>query len=196
MEVKASLKHLRMSARKVRLVVDLVRGLKTDKALNQLRFLNKLAARPVEKLIKSAIANAVNNFSLDENNLMIKEIKVNEGVTLKRWMPKAHGSATKIRKRGSHILLALGEIKDSGKKEGKKIKLEAPMKLGGSPKQPAELKGKSKKEDDKKNIPVGHEKELGHEIIDPRGEGHGKHVKTEGGTSKGFLKKMFNRKSG
>jgi large subunit ribosomal protein L22 len=125
MEVKASAKYIKMSPRKVRLVVDVVRGMKTDQALNQLKFINKRAVKPVEKLISSAIANAVNNFELDEGNLFVKEIKVDEGVTMRRWMPRARGRATPLRKRTSNISLILGELVDSGQKEAKKAKVEA-----------------------------------------------------------------------
>ena len=111
MEVKASLKHLRMSARKIRLVIDVIRKMPVETAIDQLKFNNKQASLPVIKLIRSAIANAVNTYSLDKDNLFIKTIKADEGVTLKRWMPKAHGRATAIRKRGCHVDLVLGEIK-------------------------------------------------------------------------------------
>ena len=130
MEVKAKLKHLRMSPRKVRLVASLIRGLEIEKAIDQLKFANKKAAKPVEKLLNSCIANGVNNFGLEKENLLIKEIKVDDGATLKRWMPRAHGRATPIRKRCSHVSITLSEIKESGKKKGKKHKLEAPVKLG------------------------------------------------------------------
>jgi len=129
MEVKASLKHLRMSPRKIRLVIDVVRKMPVDKALDQLRFVNKLAAESVVKLIKSAIANAVNTYNLERDNLYIKEIRSDEGVMLKRWMPRAHGRATSIRKRGCHVSLTLGEIKDSGKKDKKVMKAADPVKL-------------------------------------------------------------------
>lgn len=129
MEVKASVKHLRMSAQKVRLVLDVVRGMEVQTALDQLKFINKLATAPVEKLIKSAIASAENTYSLEKSNLMIAEIRADEGVTLKRWMPRAHGRATSIRKRACHISLVLKEIKDSGAKAKKEVKLEEPVKL-------------------------------------------------------------------
>lgn len=129
MEVKAKLNHLRMSPRKVRLVIDVIRKMPVDAALDQLRFANKLAAEPVAKLIKSAIANGINTYDLDRDNLYIKEIRSDEGVTLKRWMPRAHGRATSIRKRGCHISLVLGEIKESGKKEKKVVKVADPVKL-------------------------------------------------------------------
>lgn len=129
MEVKASLKHLRMSPRKIRLVIDVIRKMPVDTALDQLRFMNKLAAEPVAKLIKSAIANATSVYDLERSNLYIKEIRSDEGVMLKRWMPRAQGRATSIRKRGCHLNLILSEIKDSGKKEKKVVKADEPMKL-------------------------------------------------------------------
>ena len=129
MEVKASLKHLRMSPRKIRLVIDVVRKMPVEAALDQLRFMNKLAAEPVAKLIKSAIANGENTYSLERDNLYIKEIRSDEGVMLKRWMPRAHGRATSIRKRGCHLSLVLAEIKESGKKEAKVVKAADPVKL-------------------------------------------------------------------
>lgn len=129
MEVKASLKHLRMSPRKVRLVIDVVRKMPVETALDQLKFINKLAAVPVAKLIRSAVANGVNTYSLESSNLYIKEIRSDEGVMLKRWMPRAHGRATSIRKRGCHLSLVLAEIKESGQKEKKVVKVADPVKL-------------------------------------------------------------------
>src|SRR5574344_2507486 len=124
MEIKASLNDLRMSPRKVRLVIDLIRKMPVDAALAQLKFTHKLATEPVAKMIESAIANGVNTYGLDRNNLFIKEIRSDEGTTLKRWMPKAHGRATVIRKRGAHVKVVLGEIVDSGKHEKKVVKTE------------------------------------------------------------------------
>ncbi len=129
MEVKASLKHLRMSAQKVRLVIDVVRKMPVDPALDQLKFINKLATGPVAKLIKSAIANAVNTYNLEQSNLYIKEIRADEGVTLKRWRPRAHGRANAIRKRGAHLNVVLAEIKESGAKKKKLAKTAEPVKL-------------------------------------------------------------------
>ena len=129
MEVKASLKHLRMSPQKVRLVLDIVRTMPVEKALDQLRFQKKLAASSVAKLLNSAIANAVNTYSLEKSNLYIKSIQADEGVMLKRFMPRAHGRATSIRKRGCHIAVTLAEIKDSGVKAKKTVKAADPVKL-------------------------------------------------------------------
>lgn len=195
MEVKASAKHIKMSARKVRLVVDAVRGLKANEALDQLNFIKKWAARPILKLVNSAVANAVNNFELDKDNLYIKEIRVDDGATLKRWMPKAQGRATPIRKKMSHIILVLGEIKDSGKKEGKKIKIDAPIKLEDRPKEAEGVKIEDKKEK-KEEKSDNFIKEKGKIIEDPRMEGRRGHAPIEGGSHKGFVSKMFRRKSG
>lgn len=164
-----------MSARKARLVLDVVRNLPVDKALEQLQFLNKLAAEPIKKLIESAIANAEHNFSIERNNLLIKEIKADEGVTLKRWMPRAHGRATSIRKRACHITVTLAEIVVSGKKVARKSKVEAPIKLEQVAAD-AEKKSKSseKKEDTKINNKVNADTKSG----------------------KGFTTPLFNRKSG
>ena len=194
MEVKASLKHLRMSPRKARLVIDVVRSMPVGLALDQLKFINKKATDPVATLIRSAMANAVNTYSLEADNLYIKEIRSDEGVMLKRWMPRAHGRATSIRKRGCHLNLVLAEIKESGKKEKKVVKAADPVKLEKLAAEGAKTTNKlakAKKEAKEKNLQAT---EKGTEIVDPRMEGHHTHAKIEGG--KGFSGKMFRRKSG
>jgi len=190
MEITAKAKYIKMSARKIRLVVDMIRGANVNKALEQLKFINKKAAGPVRKLVNSAIANATNNFELDKDNLFIKEIRVDEGAVLKRWMPRAHGRATPIRKPMSNIILALEEIKPSGKTKAKVQTIAAPVKLGAKPKE--EKPSETIKE--KEAEPEVSTKEKGKEIVDPRMEGSGKHTKIEGG--KGFSRKIFRRKSG
>lgn len=192
MEVRATAKHIKIGPLKTRLVIDLVRGLKVERAIDQLQFLNKWAAKPVLKLVNSAVANAVNNFELDKDNLFIKEIKVDEGPKMKRWMPKAFGRATPFLKRTSHITLVLGELKDSGIKTGKKIKADEPMKLGAHPKGEGSVKlddkaTKENKETDEK----GKKSDVIHGA-----EGRHGHAKTEGGHKKGFTGKLFQRKSG
>jgi large subunit ribosomal protein L22 len=105
-EAHAIQKHLRKSARKVRLVVDNVRGENVAKALKKLEFINKAAAPLVAKVIQSAVANIRDKFQeerLDPEELYIKEIFVNEGSTLKRIKPAAMGRANQIRKRTCHI---------------------------------------------------------------------------------------------
>lgn len=111
MEVKASLKYLRISPRKTRLVTDLLKGLSAKDAEAQLARLSKKSSLPVLKLLKSAIANAENNFQLDKNNLYIKIARVDEGPALKRWRARARGSAYTIKKRTSHVFIILDEIK-------------------------------------------------------------------------------------
>jgi large subunit ribosomal protein L22 len=109
MEVIAKANHIRMSPRKVRLVVDLVRGMDVDKAAAQLRFYRKDAARPVLKLLQSAIANAEHNFKLSSGNLYIAKATVDGGPVLKRWRARAFGRAAGIKKRSSHITIVLSE---------------------------------------------------------------------------------------
>lgn len=195
MEIKAKVKFIRMSPRKVRLVVDIVRGKNVEMALNQLQFANKLAAKPIAKLINSGIASAKHNYEIEEDNLYIKEIRVDEGPTLHRWMPKAFGRATPLRKRSSHINLILAEIKDSGKKEAKKIEIDAPVKLESKAKEDDGVKIASKTKAQKEEK-VAETDEKGKAIIDPRAEGRGGHAKIEGKSHKGFTDKIFRRKSG
>ncbi len=194
MEVKANIKHIRMSPRKVRSVVNVIRGMKTGEALDQLNFINKLAAKPIIKLISSAQANAEHNFELKKDNLYIKEITVNEGPTLKRWQPRARGRATPIRKRTSHIDLVLGELVESGKTGPKKQAVAAPVKLDERPKEAEGVKIADKKDKEKSEAETSAEK--GKKIADPRMEGRGQHTKIEGKGQKGFMGKMFRRKSG
>lgn len=113
-EVKAQLKFLRMSPRKIRLVLNLIKGMKVAEAEGQLNFLRKKAAQSVLKLLKQAVANAENNFKLKKENLYIKKAVANEAPTLKRFKPRAMGRATPIRKRGTHLILVLAEY---GKKD-------------------------------------------------------------------------------
>jgi large subunit ribosomal protein L22 len=108
--MKASATHIRISPRKVRMVVDTVRGKSVSQALSILGFTRKKAALPVQKLLKSAVANAVENGGIsDVDALVIDRIMVDEGPTLKRIMPRARGRATPIRKRTSHIRIMLRE---------------------------------------------------------------------------------------
>ena len=106
---RAELRHARISARKVKIVIDLIRGKKVKEAIAILKYTNKAAAPKVEKLVKSAMANAVNNHQMDETKLYISEIYANQGPTMKRIMPRAKGSANRIRKRTSHIVVVLKE---------------------------------------------------------------------------------------
>lgn len=108
--VTAKLSFLRMGPRKVRLVADLIRGRSVLRALDMLMLTNKKASRPLLKLLQSAVANAKHNHQLEVEKLRVKTILVDGGPVLKRSMPRAHGRATPIKERTSHIYLALEEI--------------------------------------------------------------------------------------
>ena len=125
MQVKAKARFIRMSARKVRLVVDLIRGAHVSKAQTQLRFANKAAAEPVLKLLNSAIANATNNFNLNKDDLVITSIMVDEGPTLDRFHPRAHGRAMPIRKRSSHISIIIENVEPKEAKSEVKVETKA-----------------------------------------------------------------------
>lgn len=105
---QARLRWLRMSPRKVRLVVDLVRGRPVEEALSILAFCPKSAAEPVAKLLRSAVANADQRGGYNLDDLIVKRATVDEGPTWRRWLPRAMGRATRIRKRSSHITVVLG----------------------------------------------------------------------------------------
>lgn len=122
MEVKASLKYLKISPRKVRLVVDSIRGLSVKNAEAYLLHLSKKSSHPLLKLLRSAMANAEHNFNLDKNNLYIRAMRVDEGPASKRLRPRARGAAYSIRKRCSHIFLILKEIKEKEAKIKRGIK--------------------------------------------------------------------------
>ena len=124
MQVKANLNYLRISARKVRLIADLLRGMDIIEAESQLKFTTKQAGRPILKLLNSAIANASHNFSIEKDDLYISKIEVNEGPPLKRWIPRAMGRATPIIKRTSHISMILETKKRVKVKKKKKEKPE------------------------------------------------------------------------
>ena len=109
LEAKASLSYARISSRKVKIVIDLIRGKNVDDALATLKFTPKAASEVVEKLLKSAIANAENNHNMKHEKLYIAEVYANQGPTLKRIRAAAKGSAVRIRKRTSHITIVLRE---------------------------------------------------------------------------------------
>ncbi len=110
MEVRAVAKFVRISPRKVRLVMDGIRGKKVEEALNMLSFSPQKGARLLKKLLDSAVANASENSGLDVDALYVMRVYANEGPTLKRWRPRAQGRATRIRKRTSHLTIILDEI--------------------------------------------------------------------------------------
>ena len=106
-EARAIAKNVRLTPRKARLVIDLVRGKGVKEALGLLANTNRAASEPVTKLIKSAAANAVNNFGMDEDSLYIAQIWANDGLRMKRYLPRAKGSASGLVKRASHITVVV-----------------------------------------------------------------------------------------
>ncbi|MDO5601438.1 MAG: 50S ribosomal protein L22 [Oscillospiraceae bacterium] len=109
MEARAHLRYARIAPRKVQIVLDLIRNQPLDKALALMQYTPKAACEPLIKLVKSAAANAENNFNMDKNNLYVAECFVTPGPTLKRVRPRAQGRAYRILKRTSHITVVLKE---------------------------------------------------------------------------------------
>jgi len=119
-ETTAKLNNLKMGPRKVRLVTDLIRGMRVSAAESQLMYMTKAAARPILKLLRSAVANATHNHGANVDSLIVKHTFVDGGAMQKRWSPRAMGRATPIRLRTSHVTLILsgeGTGKVSEKKE-------------------------------------------------------------------------------
>ncbi|HUU27032.1 MAG TPA: 50S ribosomal protein L22 [archaeon] len=110
MIAKAKARFVRMSSRKIKLVIDLIRGKSLEEAFTILRFTRKAAVEPVRKLVQSAYSNAVSqlgSFDLNTQEIIVKSIRVDQGPSFKRWMPRAMGRATPILKRTSHITVEL-----------------------------------------------------------------------------------------
>ena len=106
-EARATATNVRLTPRKARLVIDQVRGKDVKVALGLLRNINRAACEPVTKVIKSAAANAINNFGMDEDKLFIKEIYANDGLKMRRYLPRAKGSASGLVKRCCHITVVV-----------------------------------------------------------------------------------------
>lgn len=125
---KATLGDMHMSPRKVRLVTDMVKHKRVDLALEQLQFMSKKAAGPVIKLINSAVANAVHNFQMNAENLVLKNITVNQGRVTQRFMPRAQGRAFPLNRRTSIVEVTLEEVAQpkSGKSKRKVVKPSKP----------------------------------------------------------------------
>jgi large subunit ribosomal protein L22 len=109
MEAKAIGRHVRLAPRKVRVVVDQIRGKYADEALELLQFVPRRAAKTVAKVLASAVANAQVKGDVATDELIVKEAFVNKGSTLKRWLPRARGMATRVNKMTSHITIVVGQ---------------------------------------------------------------------------------------
>jgi large subunit ribosomal protein L22 len=112
MQAKAVARTVRIAPRKARLVVDLIRGKQVGEAVAILNHTPKAASPIVQKLLKSAVANAEHNYEMDVNNLVVAQVFVDEGPTMKRFRPRAQGRASSINKRTSHITIVLSEKKE------------------------------------------------------------------------------------
>lgn len=121
MKVQASLNNLRIAPRKVRLVTHSIIGVDAHEAVIQLEKQAKRSAAPIRTLLNSALANASNNFGLDAANLYVFEVRVGEGVRLKRWLPRAFGRATPLLKRSSKITIILEEKIEGKNRTQKKL---------------------------------------------------------------------------
>lgn len=127
--MKAVLRNYHQSPRKVRLVASLIKGKKVEEALSELKFIAKRASLPIKELIRSAVANAQNNFNVEAGELYIKELRVDKGTVMRRFVPGARGQAYPIQRRTSHVAVLL-DIKGEDKKKtkAKKAASEVPEK--------------------------------------------------------------------
>ncbi|MDA3815428.1 MAG: 50S ribosomal protein L22 [Patescibacteria group bacterium] len=121
-KVRASLRNYRRSASKVRDVANIIRGAMVSEAEIKLSAVSKHSGEDILKLVKSAVANAENNFKLDKKDLFISEIKVDEGAVLKRWRARAYGRAAQILKRSCHINIVLEAVETKEVKATEKVK--------------------------------------------------------------------------
>ncbi len=143
MQSKATLRHLRIAPRKVRLVAELIRGKKVSDAYNVLKFSRKSATGPLEKLLRSALASLAHGIEIDEANVYISSVAVQEGTKLKRYRPRARGRAYEIQKKTSDIALVLNEIVPT-KPDSKKEKVEAQKIVQAKSKKPPKTDGSEK----------------------------------------------------
>lgn len=117
--MKATLSNYRQAPRKVRLVAKSLSGKKVSDANLSLKFMPKRAAAPLAKLLASAVANALADTSVRAEDLIVREVRVDKGTTLKRWLPRAFGRASRINKRSSHVTIVLGVAAEKVKKAPK-----------------------------------------------------------------------------
>ncbi len=167
-EVKAQLNNLRLAPRKVRAVTKMIKGKSADAALNQLEFMIRRPSLPVKKLIDSAIANAENNFNMVRSNLFVKEFRVDEGVKLKRYRPKAFGRMGEIQKKTSRIVLVLGEKVPGLKGEAKK-KTDLPAGRQEKHEHPEQLSTHEHDHEERKDKKPEMKTEIGKKTESPKG---------------------------
>jgi large subunit ribosomal protein L22 len=151
MQVKASLNKYRRSAKKMREINPLVKGLPVIEAINQLNNSSKAGARDVSKLLKSALADAKNR-NLDEDNLIVKNFQANEKATMKRWRARAYGRAAQILKRTCRVDIVLDEIKESSKSYEKDIKEIKKQEKGLDKREGKKTKSEVKQDEQRKHF--------------------------------------------
>lgn len=197
MEITAHARYMRMSPRRIRLVADAIRGLSVANAEQQLFGITRRATLPLKKLLASAVANAEQNFDCMRENLYVKTIIVNEAPMLKRFTPRAFGRATSIRKRSAHMTIVVAE-REEGKRGGRarrdatrseRVRATGKSAHTHAPHEEKNTAHPSTSDHHTKTSPAGM---LGsrHHV-----EGAKENVRDRG-KSKGFLKRLFNRKSG
>lgn len=142
--MKALLKNYRQSPRKIRLVANVIKGKSISAAETELMFLVKRASDPMLKLLKSAIANAKQNNNVSPDNLYVLDVRVDKGIVLKRFRPRARGSASRINKRTSHVILTLAERGEKAVPKKKSAKPEMPKAKAAPKKRVARAKKEDK----------------------------------------------------
>lgn len=178
MQVKAKAKYIRIAPRKVRLVAGVVRGLDVELALQKLAVMDQRSVQPVSKLLNSAIASAEHNYELSKTNLKIEAITVNDGPTYYRWMQKAFGRATPLRRRTSIVDLVLSEKTPSDTKKKSKKSKKAKVET----QEVSELTA-----EDLKSVKAAKSKDSYKDT---------KHSGLRKGNAKSLIKKVFPRKTG
>lgn len=190
MKIQAKLKNLRISPRKARIVTNLLKNMDVNEALIQIKYIVKKSSKPIEKLLKSAIANAENNFGLDKNNLYVYDVQVGEGVKFKRWLPRAFGRATPLIKRSCHIVITLAErVEGKNRKTKEQLEKERKEKMEAKEKMEEQIRKERElieKKETKRESEIVLSKTKKEAII----------KKEESNVSKsGWINKVFRRKS-
>lgn len=191
MKVTAQLNNLRISPRKVRLVADLIKNLDIEEAGIQAENIVKRSSPLMGKLLNSAVANAENNFGLDRNNLYVYDVRVGEGVKLKRWMPRAFGRASQILKRSSNITLILEE-----RVEGRNRKTKQQMDKEKKEREEARKKSEQKMKEEKlKKEKESEEAKKSNKFEEIKLKKKEENESKKGERKGGWVKKFFRRKS-
>jgi large subunit ribosomal protein L22 len=146
MRVRAQAKWVRTSARKARLVLDLIRGRSVPEARTILAFTTRAVATDIDKVLRSAVANAEANHGLDGDELVVEGAFADEGPTLKRWKPRARGRVNRIRKRTCHVTLVLAEVPEQAPRRRPRKQAETAASAAGDESAPKSRTRRRKKE--------------------------------------------------